>query len=325
MPGYVVIIEDSASMAELERRYLEREGFSVKTASTGAQALRILEDGGTPDLLIVDYKLPDMSGVDLMQQVKALGMDLPVVVVTAAGNEQVAVSAMKLGAMDYIVKDVATIKQLPGTCREVIRRFELSQKKDHLMEELRRVNTELKAANVRLEDLSRKDDLTGIYNRRYFTERLGYEVARSGRYRTPLSMAFFDLDHFKVVNDTHGHGLGDQVLIQFAGVIRDRIRQTDVLARYGGEEFAVLLTDTPVDRARALADDLRELISRVEFGTPETPVRLTTSAGVAFLDEGMTRESLIETADRSLYQAKQAGRNRVAAVQVEPAGTDGGI
>jgi diguanylate cyclase (GGDEF)-like protein len=316
MAKRVLIVEDSESMAKLEKRYIERAGFRAEVAFTGSEALELLRDNRDFDLFVIDYKLPDMSGVDFMLKVKDMGMEVPSLIVTAEGNEEVAVSAMKLGAMDYLVKDRETIRRLAGTCMEVLKRYELISENARLMDELKRVNAELSQANMQLVEISKKDDLTEVYNRRFMMETLNYEILRSRRYRLPLSFAIFDLDHFKKVNDTHGHTTGDLVLKQFADIIKDRIRSTDIFGRYGGEEFAIILVGTTLGPAMVLCEELREIVSGSSFGNEHAPLGITTSAGVASLNGDMDKEALIEIADRSLYMAKEEGRDRVVAVEL---------
>ncbi len=312
----VLVVEDDESIAELERRHLERDGFEVLIAQSGRQALGLIDGGNHhPSLLILDYRLPDTSGVELMQRVRDAGLDIPAVIVTAAGNEEVAVSALKLGAMDYIVKDRETIKALPATCREVLRRFNLERENARLIEQMRTLNLELTESNRKLDDISKRDELTGIFNRRYLMESLGHEAARSERYGAPLSFVLFDLDFFKHINDTYGHTAGDLVLKQFAAAVSGRLRKTDIFGRYGGEEFVAVLTDTPLDKAAAIAEDIRSMIEGHTFGYEHTPLRLTVSAGVAGMVAGMKMEDLVELSDRGLYQAKNSGRNRVVAHQ----------
>jgi two-component system cell cycle response regulator len=315
MTGLVLIIEDDESMANLEKRYLEKDGFMVLVANSGRSGLDILSNNTSPDLLIIDYRLPDMSGVDVMRKVRGeFGKSIPSIIVTGGGDENVAVRAMKLGALDYIVKDRDTIRHLPATCREVLKKFNLAEENLRLMDELKRVNAELVVANEKLDELSKGDDLTKIYNRRHLMETLRFEIGKALRYRTPLSFAIFDLDHFKSVNDTYGHSTGDLVLKQFSELLMGRLRRTDVLGRYGGEEFAIALTGTPLSKALSICDELRELVSQIPFGN-EGSIEITTSAGVACLADGMSHEVLIDVADRSLYRAKEFGRNRVVAIQ----------
>jgi|Deesub1362A_J573_1020465.scaffolds.fasta_scaffold00444_19 diguanylate cyclase (GGDEF)-like protein len=316
LDSLVLIVEDDVSIANLEKRYLEKEGFKVLIASTGEEGLRLVSTE-EPHLLIIDYRLPDMSGVELMQKVKELGKKIPSVIVTGGGDETVAVTAMKLGALDYIVKDRDTIKHLPDTCKEVLKKFNLEEENLRLMEELKRVNKELTEINKKLDDLSKKDDLTGVFNRRYLMSALSYETAKAHRYNYSLSFAIFDLDHFKQINDTYGHTTGDVVLKQFAELLNNRLRKTDILGRYGGEEFGIIFTGTALDNAMTICNELRELVAQTSFGPEDIPLRITTSAGVAYLTNGMEKEKLIDVADKSLYKAKESGRNQVVALQKE--------
>lgn len=315
MSNFVLIIEDDTLIATVEKQYLEKNGFRVLTVNTGGAALQLINKGDIPDLLIIDYRLPDMSGVEFMQKLKELQMNIPSIIVTGGGNETIAVTAMKLGAMDYIIKGKDTVKQLPEICRDVIRKFNISEENLRLMEELKKANMELTEINRQLDDLSKKDDLTGIFNRRYLMESLSYEIARSKRYSSPLSFAIFDLDHFKQINDAYGHTTGDLVLKQFALLLKERLRKTDVVGRYGGEEFGIVLTGITLDSAFTLCNELRELVSAMPFGYEHSHIQLTTSAGIASLTDNMDRKTIIDTADKSLYKAKASGRNLVIALQ----------
>ncbi|EPC03601.1 hypothetical protein L861_18880 [Litchfieldella anticariensis FP35 = DSM 16096] len=166
------------------------------------------------------------------------------------------------------------------------------------------------AYQAHLRELSDTDELTGLANRRKLMARLDEEISLSNRHGTPLSLMLIDLDHFKRINDTWGHLYGDQVLTDLATLCTNTLREEDLVARLGGEEFAVLLPLTPLSRCQPLAERLRKYIAEHDFGI--TPGRVTVSIGVAEHRVGESREVLIERADRGLYAAKHAGRNRVA-------------
>lgn len=175
---------------------------------------------------------------------------------------------------------------------------------------------ELQGALQRMHDTAYLDHLTQIPNRRHLDEVLDYEIAFARASGQPLCLALGDLDHFKALNDTHGHGVGDAVLKHVAGLIRRNIKGQDTPARFGGEEFAVILPRTALADARALMDGIRAQLAEIGFmvkGALETLAPITISFGVTELQPTDTARSLIERADALLYRAKEAGRNRVEA------------
>ena len=208
-------------------------------------------------------------------------------------------------AMDYAILQLSDFYQ------------ELAQQKaeEHL--------AEMEAMNRRLEDLSVRDALTGLYNRRYFADRLSNEHARSTRHSRPVALLMLDIDHFKRINDTYGHQTGDDVLRAVSQILINQTRTIDVVSRYGGEEFAVLLPETPFDGALLLAERLREHVAlmqlkpRAQANSEKVPadavLTCTISVGLAMLDRELmpTPDSLVGAADTALYAAKHGGRNRV--------------
>jgi diguanylate cyclase (GGDEF)-like protein len=165
----------------------------------------------------------------------------------------------------------------------------------------------------RLKELSNTDYLTHLRNRRSFMESAEIEFLRAKRYGKSLAVVMFDVDHFKRVNDDHGHATGDQVLKLVARLLAEEVRRHDVIARYGGEEFAFLLAETNQEQARVMAERCRERIVAARLLVRGMPVKVTASAGIAaYPCEGVTRvEQLIDLSDRALYRAKHSGRNRV--------------
>jgi two-component system cell cycle response regulator len=160
--------------------------------------------------------------------------------------------------------------------------------------------------------LSTTDALTGLWTFRYLSMSLGREIERSTRFERPLAVLMLDLDHFKQVNDSHGHARGDAVLRELAQRVQEQIREVDTFARYGGEEFVVVLPETTMDGATQLADRICHAVSREPFVTEgEEPLDVTVSVGVAaFPDHGSSAATLMRSADKALYIAKNAGRNR---------------
>ena len=158
-----------------------------------------------------------------------------------------------------------------------------------------------------------KDALTGAYNQRYFTDMLEREIERARRYQRSLALILFDIDHFKDVNDQHGHLVGDEVLQELSRRVEKVIRRDEIFARYGGEEFAMVMAETSEEGAILMAERLREVVGDTPFETGDVALSITISVGVdtRLPDASTTREMLIAAADAKLYEAKQAGRNRV--------------
>lgn len=162
--------------------------------------------------------------------------------------------------------------------------------------------------------MSIMDGLTGVHNKRYFLELMERELATSVRQQTPLSLIMMDIDHFKKINDTHGHLVGDEVLREFATRLNNCRRQDDLLCRYGGEEFVLILSETPLTAAIQLAERCRLAVAQESFSTSESSIDVTVSIGAASLNlehQRITRATLLELADQQLYLAKKSGRNRV--------------
>lgn len=198
---------------------------------------------------------------------------------------------------------------------------ELTQQKNRA----EKLASELRAANDRLKELVVRDGLTGIYNHRYFQEQLEKELKRSVRYRRPLSLLMFDLDHFKRVNDRHGHLIGDKVLRNVSLVTKHLIRETDLVARYGGEEFAIILPETDPNGAAILGTRLLKAIRAMRTPADGKKIAVTVSVGITTFnpsEEPVTNADIIAVADRALYHAKHTGRNRISSVRMAPAGLD---
>ncbi|MCD6288093.1 MAG: diguanylate cyclase, partial [Candidatus Hydrogenedentes bacterium] len=175
----------------------------------------------------------------------------------------------------------------------------------------------------KLEHLAVRDELTGIYNRRALMENLALEMARSKRYKRPISAIMLDIDHFKRVNDTYGHGTGDAVLRHVASTIQKVVRETDVFGRYGGEEFVLVLSETGMAETKLLQERVRSAVDRAVFSTNEHRIHVTVSTGGSSFDgtdDSVTPELLLKRSDQALYQSKRSGRNRSSFVALSAGG-----
>jgi diguanylate cyclase (GGDEF)-like protein len=181
--------------------------------------------------------------------------------------------------------------------------------------ESKRTEEELRRVREELEELAAQDPLTGVANQRKFTERFEHEMARAARNGMPLSVLMIDIDHFKAINDRHGHLAGDACLKMLAVLLQDCVRGADLVARFGGEEFVVLLPDTPADKALLVAERMRRETEARSVPTEGTsPVQITISVGAATTGEGaQSFDQLVGRADEAVYRAKRAGRNQTCA------------
>lgn len=257
---------------------------------------------GTFDLIFLDYLLADGNGLEFLETVNRKGIETPVVVITGQGDDMIASRIIQAGASDYLPKAKLSTKALLRIISNALEKAGLRR--------------EMRIAQEKLAEMSVRDELTGMFNRRYFQDALEREISGAQRYGHGLALCMLDLDLFKVVNDTHGHLVGDRVLQTFGRLLSESIRKYDVACRYGGEEFAVILPDTDLEKATALCERFRERIRGHAFTIDQKTLHITTSIGVTACSNGeaTTGEQLVDRADKALYQAKGKGRDRVVAM-----------
>jgi diguanylate cyclase (GGDEF)-like protein len=282
----------------LLRAQLRERGYSVVEAADGEQALARARDT-RPDVVLLDVDMPKRDGYDVLTEMKGdpLLAGVPVVFITGRTTAEDAVRGLDLGAHDYLRK--------PFEAAELTARVHAAVRTKRLQDELRNLNGELAR-------LAHTDNLTGLANRRYLEEELTRLTARSNRHGGPLSLLLIDGDHFKAVNDRHGHQVGDQTLIALAARLTDRLRAEDVVGRWGGEEFLVILPDVELRGAETVAEALRAHVAGAPLETSAGPIPLTISIGWAFKSADDTGDDLLRRADAALYEAKVGGRDRVA-------------
>jgi len=214
--------------------------------------------------------------------------------------------------LDNLDEIMEKLTNLSARLKETIRKTkdELRKTRRDLKENVKLIER-LKAELDRYKEMAIIDELTGVFNRRGIMELLKREVARSERFKLPLSIAMVDIDDFKKVNDTFGHVTGDKVLKAVATIMKSVIRKIDMIGRYGGEEFLVIFPNTPGDNAKIAAEKLRREVESHKFKYKDREFKVTISVGVAEYKDGDTVETLIAKADEALYRAKEAGKNRV--------------
>jgi diguanylate cyclase (GGDEF)-like protein len=300
MRGKILVVDDNADNIEIIATRLRFRGYDMIEASDGTQALdRVRADA--PDLILLDVMLPDIDGYEISRRIKndtSLPF-IPIILVTARDSTQDKVAGLDAGADDYLTKPI-NFPELEARVRSMLR--------------IKRLQDELEEKNRELERLSISDGLTGLFNHRHINDLLQDEFERAERSGDLISVAMFDLDRFKAVNDTYGHQAGDRVLLQLADILRETAREIDRLGRYGGEEFMALLPETSIDDAAVFVERVRREVARTPFDAgKEEPLRMTVSAGVACYPwPGVENpETLVRLADEALYAAKATGRDRI--------------
>lgn len=288
-PFRVLVVDDELEIGQYHRLILESAGIVIQLEHEPENVLGVVSEF-KPDLVLLDMYMPKCSGREVAKLIRQIPsfISLPIVFLSSETDAKKQFSAMDVGAEGFLTKPI-----LPETLvTEVVLRAE-------------RMRT--------LRSLMAHDSLTGLFNHTTTTQMLENAIATARRQNTPLSFAMIDLDHFKLVNDTYGHPVGDQVLLAVARVLQQRLRNSDLVGRYGGEEFAVILSDVAQEKAEQIMNQLREDFSKVVFTADDAKFSCTFSCGVASFPQLENMETLREAADKAMYQAKHAGRNRVVA------------
>ncbi len=307
-----LVVEDDRALCALMAQWLNAAGHRVNVAENGVEALT-LADLHRPQVVITDWRMPQMDGISLCRELRRLPQlrNVYLIVVTVETAADKLVEAFEAGADDYLVKPLVP-KLFFARLRAAQRVVQLQEELAFDREQMVRFSNELSIANKRLQQQALTDALTDLPNRRFAMERLEQEWALTQRGERALSCMMLDIDHFKKINDTFGHQLGDEALKQVADALRKTARAQDVVCRYGGEEFLVICPDTGATAAYQAAERMRVAVESLRMSAPDGQhVPLTLSIGVAEKGEGIADMSaLINRADGSLYAAKTQGRNR---------------
>jgi two-component system, cell cycle response regulator len=290
----ILVVDDVPDNVKLLKYELSDDGYEVLTALSGQEALDVAR-AERPDVILLDVMMPGLDGIEVCVRLKRDPElePIPVIMVTARERDDDVVRGLDAGAHDYITK--------PFNSQIVLARVRAAAR-------AKAAHDLIAELTGRLAELATHDGLTGLKNRRSFSEELQSSVSFASRHPSPLSLTMLDVDQFKSYNDTFGHPAGDAVLCAVAEMLRAAVRDHDMVFRYGGEEFAVLSPGTDGGGGRTLAERLRVVIEAHRW-----PLRsVTASLGVAMLSPATPDASaLLEWADRALYHSKRQGRNRV--------------
>ena len=316
-PLKLLIIEDDPDQRELIRQTLE-DRFGSDTV-TGAESIidALQQDLISFDLILCDYNLPDGTGMELLEQVKAR-CATPVILVTGENVGRIAAEAIRRGATDYVVKLGDYLHAIPLVVEKNLTVAKVKRENESLrhdlelaLAEVRTKNLQLEQSLKRVEEVAATDPLTGLYNRRHFGKVLDQLFAEAQRYDTDLSCVMIDLDGYKLLNDSFGHQLGDQLLVVAAKAIMANLRRMDVAARYGGDEFVLLLPRAGGTEASSVVSRIRDDFRHASAALLRRNTGVTMSIGIASMraDHVSGTEQLVALADAAMYRAKAKGRN----------------
>lgn len=291
-PLRVLIVDDSRAQAMFTERLLNGAGIITRTLTDPIRTMAELADF-QPDLVILDMYMPACTGTELAKVIRHNDryVSVPIIYLSAEDDLDKQLDAMSEGGDDFLTKPIRS-RHLITTVRNRAARAR-----------------HLKARMVR-------DSLTGLYNHTHILQLLEDCSFRARREAQPLSFAMLDIDHFKKINDRHGHPMGDRVIKSLALFLKQRLRKTDFIGRYGGEEFAIVMPDTPLEAAHKVLDEIRQRFGEILYPAQPHDLRCTFSAGVVQLDDSLDALTMASAADEALYRAKHAGRNCV--VRVDP-------
>jgi two-component system, cell cycle response regulator len=296
----ILIAEDDLISRRLLESLLRKSGYDVQVALDGADAWAMLQEPDAPKLVILDWMMPGMDGLQICREIRKRNERLYtyILLLTAKSNRQELLEGLEAGADDYLVK--------PFDVHELRARLNVGRRILNLQNQLLYVCEELRLQAT-------QDSLTGVWNRAAILEILEQELARASRDGTPVGIVLGDLDHFKRVNDTHGHPAGDTVLREATRSLRSQLRSYDALGRYGGEEFLFVLPGCNASGTVQFAERVRQHLAANPVGLEARSIPVTISLGASAYEGHPVADSMLlfQAADSALYRAKSAGRNRV--------------
>ena len=305
MSGFkVLVVDDSPVYRKLVKHALSQDSSTVLFATTGNEALEIFERE-RPEIVITDWVMPDLTGIELCQRIRGgtRASYTYVIILTSNAEKENVVKGLSAGADDYLTK--------PFHAAELLARVRVGQR-------LIDLHRQIEAKNRLLEELALTDALTGLPNRRAIETWAIRQLSGAARHGFPFWVVMIDLDHFKQVNDAHGHDAGDMVLRKFAEILRSNTRLSDISGRIGGEEFLQVLTHTDEANVALVLERIRSQFGAEKFRVGSADFTVTASFGVAGFCGNKAPEfsELVARADAALYRAKHRGRNYV---EIEPA------
>lgn len=289
----ILVVDDIEMNVEILNELLN-DKYEVLSALDGEFGLEIASED-SPDLILLDIMMPYMDGFEVCRRLKSneKTKDIPIIFISAKSEEESIEKAYSIGGIDYLEKPFRPLELLAKIKRE---------------EKLLNLMSDLKTREKELRNLSSKDSMTNLYNRRHFSNIAVTILSNSIRHKHNLSILMIDIDNFKKINDTHGHSIGDEVIVSLAKHLVNLTRNGDIIFRWGGEEFLILLLETDLSGASNIAEKIRNYVENFVLNIEEKEIVYTISIGIS-LSEDLDKS--IINADTALYEAKNSGKNKV--------------
>jgi len=313
----VLFVEDNEEARVAILALLSNFFNDIAVAKDGKEGISLFK-ADSFDIIISDIRMPNTNGLDMIEQIRQINDNIPIVISTAHKETDLLLESIKLGVNGYLLKPI-NFKQLKQVIKQICEKIYYKRKAKQYEENLEKLvkerTQELEIAKSKLAEMANKDPLTNLYNRRYFNDVADTLLSMAHRQQQEFSIFMLDIDRFKLINDTYGHNAGDVVLKKLSNLLTTSIRQSDVAIRFGGEEFVVLLPNTNIDGAVLIAKKLKEAIENIEIKIPNIDIiKFTVSIGISQCDCSKNAEvidDLVHKADEALYEAKRAGRNKI--------------
>jgi diguanylate cyclase (GGDEF)-like protein len=292
----ILIVDDSPLQLKTAIDIIKKMRLNITTAMDGKEAMEIINKGDKKfSIVLTDYNMPNMDGMELTAKIREKydKDELSIIVLSINDSPEIPTKFLKMGANDFINKPFSEL------------------------EVVTRINSNLEILDLfqKTIDMANKDFLTGVFNRRYFFDSGNAIFLKANRKQNSVAVAMFDIDHFKVINDTYGHNIGDMAIKKTTEIISENIRSSDLMARFGGEEFCILLEDITLEDAKKLFEKIRDVfeknVIRVEEDENCIEFSFTVSIGVCYGIKN-SLEDMINISDKELYKCKQNGRNQIS-------------